>query len=105
MDTGRGVVGNVGTARACKLPVVFSAKPRIPLSPWPTTYVNAKVGAVELLLDPRQPLKRAAINNKTIVKTAFIRCFLILQKIGTLSDARATIPCIVAGKLQISLAV
>ena len=80
MDTGRGVVGNEGTASACNSPVVFSAKPRIPLSPWPTTYMNAKVGAVELLLDPRQPLKRATISNKVMVKTAFIRCFLILKK-------------------------
>src|SRR4051812_28400629 len=92
MDTGRGVVANEGIESDCKSPVLFSAKAWIELSPWPTTYIKARVGAVELLLDPRQPLKSTIMNNNVMVKTAFIRCFLILRKIRTLTAAHNNVP-------------
>ena len=91
METGLGTVEKEATGSGDKSPVDFSLKARIPLSPCPTTYTKAKVGAVELLLDPKQPLRNRAINNKVMVKSAFIRCFLILQKIRTLTAARTSV--------------
>jgi hypothetical protein len=75
METGRGTVEKEDTASDDKSPVDFSLKAWIALSPCPTTYRKAKVGAVELLLDPRHPLRSTAMNNNVMVNSAFIRCF------------------------------
>jgi hypothetical protein len=46
--------------------------------------MKASVGAVELLFDPRHPLKRTTMNNDVTVMNAFIRCFpQSSRKIGT----------------------
>src|SRR5579871_3017817 len=77
METGRGTVEKKATADGDRSPVDFSLKAWIALSPCPTTYRKAKVGAVELLLDPRHPHRSTAMNNNVMVNSAFIRCFLI----------------------------
>jgi len=88
METGRGTVGKEDTADGDKSPVDFSLKEWIALSPCPTTYRKASVGAVELLLDPKHPLISTTMNNSVMVNSAFIRCFLILLEIRTPIAAR-----------------
>src|SRR5438270_8789863 len=75
METGRGTVEKEDTASDDKSPVDFSLRPWIALSPCPTTYRKARVGAVELLLDPRHPLRSTVMNNNVMLNSAFIRCF------------------------------
>jgi hypothetical protein len=70
---------NTETGSDCRSPVVFSARPRIELSPLPTIYRKASVGAEELLFDPRHPLKTVMIKNEAVIARALIRCFLILS--------------------------
>jgi hypothetical protein len=85
MATGLGLVANAGNVAKLSSPVDFCVKAWMELSPVPTMYTNASVGAVLLFFDPRQPVERRVINNVAIEMNAFIRCFLILLKIGVIT--------------------